>query len=275
MIMKKISIFLVAAIFSMAAILSSFTTANDGLNTIPDPPNEFETLLTYFETNNNFINSDLQLIIPADEVKQNMKNPKYHIIDIRSDSWFEFGHIKNANNVIAEDLLSYFETKIAPADYEKIVMVCYSGQSAAYYSSLLRLAGYDNVYSMMWGMSSWREDFAENSWMKNAKNTFADKLESTENPKVEAGTHPALSTGSTEAKDILKARLEKAFATPYKEYILKSDDVFANPGDYYVVNYWDMDKYKFGHIPGAVQLSARIIIGVNNRSILHCQPIRK
>ena len=106
---------------------------------------------------------------------------------------------------------------------------------------------------MKWGMSSWREDFAENSWMKNAKNTFADKLETTENPKAEVGSHPAIATGLTDAKEILKARLEKAFATPYKEYILKSADVFENPGNYYVVNYWNLDKYNYGHIPGAVQ----------------------
>lgn len=252
--MKKLSIFLVAFLISTAALLSSFTNKNDNVNQPSQTPtDEFEILVNYLEANSNFINTDAGLIIPADDVKKNMKNPKYHVIDIRSDSWFDYGHIKDAANVNAEDLPAYFESTITPADYEKIVLVCYSGQSAAYYSSLLRLAGYDNVYSMKWGMSSWRVDFADNSWNKNITDDFADKLEIIENAKPEKGAHPSLNTGKTDAKEILKARLAKVFETPYKEYILKSEDVFGNPGNYYVVNYWDQDKYKSGHITGAVQ----------------------
>ena len=252
--MKKLSIFLVAILISTAAILSGFTNKNDNSNrTSQDPPGEFEILVNYLEANSNFINTDATLIIPADDVKKNMKNPKYHVIDIRSDSWFDYGHIKGAANVKSADLLSYFETKITPADYDKIVLVCYSGQSAAYYSSLLRLAGYDNVYNMKWGMSSWRVDFADNSWNKNITNNYADKLETNENAKPEKAAQPVLNTGKLDAKEILKVRLEKAFATPYKEYIVKSVDVFETPSNYYVVNYWDQDKYNNGHIPSAVQ----------------------
>jgi len=250
--MKKLSIFLITILISTAVFSNSF--ANKTIDSLPvNPQDEFETLLNYFEANNNFINSDASpAIINADEVKKNLKNSKYHIIDIRSESWFEYGHLKGANNVKAAELLTYFETKIAPTDFDKIVLICYSGQSAAYYSGLLRLAGYDNVYNMKWGMSSWRVDFAENSWLKNIKNDFASKLETNENAKPEKGAHPTLSTGKTEATEILKVRLEKLFATPYKEYIIKSADVFENPSNYYTANYWNQDNYNNGHIPGAV-----------------------
>ena len=253
--MKKQSIYFIALLISTAALFSSFTSSNENFNKANfNPHDEFEILLNYFETNGNFINSDASpAIINADEVKQNMKNPKYHIIDIRSESWFEYGHIKNAHNVKAGELLTYFENKIDPLDFDKIVLICYSGQSAAYFTSLLRLAGFDNVYNMKWGMSSWRVDFADNSWKKNITNTYADKLEVEENVKAESGAYPTLSTGNTNAKDILRVRLEKAFATPYKEYIVKSTDVFENPNNYYIVNYWDQDKYSNGHIPGAIQ----------------------
>lgn len=217
-------------------------------------PSEFDVLVEYLEANGNFINSDAApALIQAEEIKKNLKNPKYHIIDIRSDSWYEYGHIKDAANVKAADLLTYFENTINPEDFDKITLVCYSGQSAAYYTGLLRLAGYNNVYNMKWGMSSWRLDFAENSWLKNIKNDFASNLETTINEKAEKGNYPVLSTGKTEAKEILKVQLEKAFATPYKESILKSADVFETPTNYYIVNYWDQDKYAFGHIPGAIQ----------------------
>ena len=245
--MKKSTFFLISIFIFTTVLFSSFTNLD---NHNSDPQDEFKILLNYLENNNNYIKNELPLI-QAKEVKKNIKNSKYHIIDIRSGSWFDYGHIKNANNVKSKDLLTYFENTIKPLDFEKIVLVCYSGQSAAYYSSLLRLAGYDNVYSMKWGMSSWREDFAKNSWTKNSKNDFASKIETAEKTKPELGTQPKLSTGKTEAKDILRARLKTLFATPYKEFIVKSLDVFEDPSKFYIVNYKDQEKCE-GHIPGAL-----------------------
>ncbi|MEL0456714.1 rhodanese-like domain-containing protein [Flavobacteriaceae bacterium SZ-1-7] len=246
--MKKLPFTGVAILFATTVILSSFT---DKKNTLTNPPDEFEILVNFLETNN-FINGVFP-IIKADEVKKNMKNPNYHLIDIRTDSWFEYGHIKDATNVPAESLLNYFENKIIPADYEKIIVICYSGQSAAYYVSLLRIAGYHNVYSMKWGMSSWREDFAENSWLKNINNDYASKLETTLNAKPMEGDHPLINTGKLEVKDILNARLKTYFETPYKDHIVKSSDVFESPDNYFIINYNDLEKYTFGHIPTAVQ----------------------
>ena len=249
--MKKLASYLVV-LFIATMFLNSHSII--GQNSLDNPVSEFEILVQYLESNDNFINSEAApAIVNADEVKKNLKNPKYHIIDIRTESWFEYGHLKNANNIKAENLLDYFENKIKPADYDKIVLICYSGQSAAYFTSLLRLAGFDNVYNMKWGMSSWRVDFADNSWNKNIKNAYADKLEVKDNLMPEKGNYPVLSTGKTDSKDILRVRLEKAFATPYKEHIIKFPDVFENPNDYYIVNYWNQDKYVSGHIPSAIQ----------------------
>ena len=247
--MKRSFYFLIALFLSASALTSSFAqTENNALNS----PDEFENLVKYLEHNTSFIKGELPIIM-ADEVKKNFKNPKYHIIDIRTDSWFEYGHIKNAANIASSELLSYFESSINPTDFDKIVLVCYSGQSAAYYSSLLRIAGYENVYSMKWGMSSWREDFANNAWNKNVNNEFADKLETLENSKPEAGNYPSFTTGKTEVQEILKTRLKELFATPYKDFILKSTDIFENPGNYFIVNYANLDNYNNGHIPGAIQ----------------------
>lgn len=243
--MKKSLILLIMLFISATAFSNSIYAIET------EPTDEFETLVNYLETNADFIKGELPIIM-ADEVKKNLKSTDYHIIDIRSDSWFEYGHIKNAANVEAAELLNYFENTISPTDYQKIILVCYSGQSAAYYASLLRIAGYDNVYSMKWGMSSWREDFAENSWLKNLKNDCATKLETTENAKPEMGEHPVLTTGKIEAQEILKARLEELFAKPYKEFIVKSAEVFENPENYYVVNYCNAENYTNGHVPGAV-----------------------
>jgi len=253
--MKKLSIALLTILLSSIILFSGFKSVNEiQSNTIQSPPNEFEVLLNYLETNRDFINSPAApALLPASEVKQNLKNEKYHIIDIRSASWFEYGHVKNATNVQPADLLVHFENSIVPSEYDKIVLVCYSGQSAAYFSGLLRIAGYDNVYSMNWGMSSWRVDFAENSWLKNTSNDLAAKVETADHAKAPKGSLPSIETGQAEGEAILRARLEKAFATPYKESIVKSADVFANPDTYYIVDYNGADRYAKGHIPQAVQ----------------------
>jgi len=251
--MRKLSIILVIMLLPATLLISSFKEANASSNNL-NPPNEFETLLSFLEANRNFINTDAApALIPADEVKKNFKNPKYHVIDIRSASWFEYGHIKNATNVQPADLLHHFENSIVPSEYDKIVLICYSGQSAAYFTSLLRLGGYDNVYSMNWGMSSWRVDFAENSWLKNTSDDFLPKLEITINEKNIKGEAPSIHTGQNDGEAILKARLEKAFTTAYKESIVKSSAVFENPNDYYIIDYSGADRYEKGHIPQAIQ----------------------
>jgi len=252
--MKKRIITLLAFVLPLTLLISGFSNK---LNTGFEPPvttGETQTLLEFLESNRNFVNTDAApALVPAAEVKKNLKNPKYHVIDIRSESWFDYGHVKDASNVQPSDLLTYFENSIVPADFEKIVLICYSGQSAAYFTSLLRIAGYDNVYSMKWGMSSWRVDFAENAWLKNTKSDFDDKLETSVNEKGPKGDLPSISTGKSDAEAILRARLEELFATPYKESITKASDVFANPGDYYIVDYNSLDQYQIGHIPTAVQ----------------------
>ncbi len=250
--MKKLSFFLVVTLVSLTVFMSSFTTSNEISNSDLNPPNEFETLLNYLETNNNFINTNPQLLISADEVKKNLKNPKYHIIDIRTNSWYEYAHIKGTVNVLPDNLPDHFENNLTPKDYDKIVIICYSGQSATYYASLLRLSGYDNVFSMKWGMASWRLDFAENTWLKYSGDENASKLETSENAKSEKGNAPILSTSKSDAKEILHTQLAASFAQPYNELIINADDVFANPENYFIVNYWELDKYKNGHIPTAV-----------------------
>jgi len=248
--MKKITSYFVL-LFIATTFLSSFkSTAQDNINS---PKSEFGSLVQYLEENGNFINTDAPAIVLADEIKDNLNNKKYLVIDIRSESWFTYGHIKNAVNVAAPELLNYFETKITPSNFDKITIVCYSGQSAAYYASLLRLSGYKNVFNLKWGMSSWDQEFAENIWVKNSTNAFAEKLQTTANEMPSNGILPEINTGKTEAKEILKERVKVAFAKPYSTFIVKADSIFKNPSDFYILNYVNEEKYNLGHIEGAVR----------------------
>ncbi len=117
---------------------------------------EFKLLADYLKENGDFINSPYcPSMIGAEEVYKNMDNPAYLIIDIRKPEHYAEGHIKNAKNVGYFKVLDYFKNNVNPDNYEKIVLVCYSGQSASYLTSLLQMLGYDNVYAMKFGMSSW------------------------------------------------------------------------------------------------------------------------
>ena len=237
--------------FIAITILSSFKKNEQK---IQSDPTEFELLVQYLEANGNFINSELApAIILASEIKDNLKNDKYLVLDIRSEGWFDYGHIKNSVNVEGPGLLNYFENEIDPASFEKITIVCYSGQSAAYYAGLLRLAGYNNVFNLKWGMSSWDSELAQNIWVKNSTDTFADQVETTANPMPEKGAKPTLSTGKTDVKEILKERIKAAFEKPYKEFIVKAEVAFENPADYFNVSYMDAETYNLGHVKGAVQ----------------------
>lgn len=242
-------VFLIPATF----IMSGFMNKTNSKDPIPTNSAETKMLIDYLEANGNFINSNTsEVIISSDDVKKNMKNEKYLLVDIRTKTWFDYGHIKGAVNVEPVNLLTHFQGQITPGNFDKIVIICYSGQSASYYASLLRFAGYNNVYSMKWGMSSWREDFAANAWSKNLGDAQAGKLETTGNPTPAKGDYPSLSTGKTDGKDILNDRLAIAFAKPYKEMTVEAKDFFVNPDQYFIANYADAAVYNYGHIKGSV-----------------------
>jgi len=219
---------------------------------------EFNLLLSHLEENGNFINSEFcPSMISSKNVYENMKNPAYHIIDIRKPVHYAEGHIQNAVNVKFFDVLDYFKNKITPNDYEKIILVCYSGQSASYLTSLLNMLGYDNVYAMKFGMSSWDKNVAKSKWLKNISDKYIDKLETKENPKNTPGEYPKLYTGEKDGKSILLKQAENIVKDPFKARLVSADEVFNNPEKYYIVNYWPKEKYDAGHIPGAVQYTPK------------------
>ena len=245
--MQKMRFYLVL-VFVGSALLSGFNK----LNRASTGETEFEILLIYLEENGDFINSTFSpALITAEELKLN-QGRKNLVIDIRDSNWYEIGHIRGARNIPGTELLDYFKNDIEPEKYDKINIVCNSGQSSGYYTSLLRMAGYDNVYSLKWGMSSWDEDFAKEIWVKNSKDEFAGKIEKTINPMPEKGTIPIISTGEIEAKEILNNRLESAFVKPYKEFIVQTSEIMEHPKNYFIVNYTNEDRYNKGHLPGAI-----------------------
>ncbi len=219
---------------------------------------EFDLLLTYLEENGNFINSAyVPAMIGSDKVKENLGKKDFLVIDIRKPGSYEEGHIKDAVNVKFSELIPYFENKITPQDYSKIVMVCYSGQSASFAAGILNLLGYDNVYAMKFGMSSWDIKTAKTHWLKNISDKYLNKLETKDNPKNKSGAYPKLYTGEKDAVKILHNRAQAALDDSFKSRLVSAEEVYNNPDKYYVVNYWPKDHYAEGHLPGAIQYTPK------------------
>jgi rhodanese-related sulfurtransferase len=221
---------------------------------------EAQVLVEFLESPNSplgkdYVNSDMPSIMPASEVKTLNETDQVYIIDIRSAADFATGHIENAHNVALKDILTHVEG-INMANYTKVAVVCYTGQTAGWAVSLLRLMGYDKVFSMKWGMSSWHADF--NKWSANTGNTYASQFTGTATAKGPMGNLPTLNTGKTTGMEILDARVDALLAEGYDPAKISNATVFGNLANYYIVNYWPENQYLDpGHIPGAMQYTPK------------------
>lgn len=257
--MKKLNFYLMSLLLALAFVLYSCgdgqkTTDESAETTVEEVAvSETQILLEYLEGNGNFINSKkVPAMIKSKEVHENLDNPKYLVVDIRGSKDYNKGHIVGADNIKMKDLILYFENDILASDYDKIALVCYSGQTASYSASVLRLLGYDNVYAMKWGMASWTMPYGD-KWLSHVSSDFADQIVTDAGTKGAAGELPTLTTGQTSPKAILKIRAKEALNTKFKTVLVKAPELFENGSAYYINNYWPAPKYEAGHIPGAIQ----------------------
>ena len=232
-----------------------------------EPVDEAQVLVEYLEgpdspLGKDYVATDMPAIITASDVNSLNQTGQVYIIDIRAAADYANGHIENAVNVAAGDLLTHVEgVDLTP--YTKVAIVCYSGQTAAWGTALLRISGYEKVFSMKWGMCSWHEDFA-GSWNGNIKNTYASQMESTDNAKGAEGDLPVLSTGFETGQEILEARVDAVLAEGFTPAKIGSADVFGALSSYYIVNYWPAAQYTDpGHIPGAVQYTPKADMSIS------------
>lgn len=256
--MKKTSLLLLGVLFAML-----FVTSCSKDEETPPAVNESELLASYLESTScpagkDYVNTDMPSIMPASEVKSLNETGQVYIIDIRSAADFATGHIANAHNVALADIVTHIKG-IDQTPYTKIAIVCYTGQTAAYATSLLRLLGYSKAFSMKWGMCSWHVDFAAkwNTAIANG-NAYASQFTANASPKGATGSMPVLSTGKTTGQEILEARVNVLLTEGFTPATVGNKAVFDNLSTYYIVNYWPADQYADpGHIPGAMQYTPK------------------
>ncbi len=223
-----------------------------------DPPvviNEAEVLVKYLEANGDPV-STFPIMIKSTGVNTNITtNANHYIIDIRSAADFGAGHATGAVNVASTEVLAHYEAN-SLASKDVVEIVCYSGQTAGWVTSLMNIMGHTNVKDMKWGMSSWSAT-TSGPWVNNISNARASQLVTSVTAKATAGDLPNLTTGETEATDILRARVEAVFAEGFGAAKMANGGAFDTPSNYYIINYWSEADYSWGHIPGAIQYTPK------------------
>jgi rhodanese-related sulfurtransferase len=222
----------------------------------PPPPSEAELLVQHLESTGGY---DVHggFIITATDVRTNLvTGASQLVVDIRAPEDFAAGHVEGAVNVPLTGLADYM-AQLSPAasTYGDIVLICYSGQSAAYAAGVLRAMGYHNARSMKWGMAAWHEDFA-GGWVRNRANARATEWIDEPSPAPTATYElPALTTGLSTGEGILGVRARTVLAEGFGPAAISNADVFANPAAFFTVNLWPSELYQnTGHVPGAVNL---------------------
>jgi rhodanese-related sulfurtransferase len=223
--------------------------------------NETSLLLKDLVENGDYVNSQVYpSLIKASIVHENL-GKNILVVDLRSPKLFSEGHIKGAVNKKFEELPSYFEKGIKPFTFEKIIMVCEDGQVSSFTTSLLRLMGYGNVFSMRWGMSAWNGKYAKDGWLKGVSGKYEANLENTVNERPSASAMPELNTGKATGEEIGAERFRKLFEEGTGKILVTADEVFADPRKYFIINLERKDKYEDGHIPGAVRYKPEATLG--------------
>lgn len=121
-------------------------------------------LLEYIENSGDYPNSsEAPGLKTAQELYNDLSN--YWIIDIRSESEFQQGHIETALNISVKELKVKVDSLISLQPLRKIILVCNNGQASTYYNCILRISGIKNCFSLKYGMASWNEIFA-GEWLK-------------------------------------------------------------------------------------------------------------
>lgn len=243
--------FLTAFIALLSFVLIGCSDDNTNEPTKTDEALELVKYLEGPDVKPSSIINNFPLIINPDVVNTAVltNDATMAIIDIRAAVDYEKGHIQGAVNVPVADLITYYETNNLAAK-ANVAIVCYTGQTAAWSASLLRMLGYDNVRSMKWGMSSWHTDF--DRWSANIANTGKAQFETTAHDKPAAGKLPELATGKTVGSEIAKERIKAVLAESFDAAKISIATVLANPGNYFIANFWPVAYYTDpGHIMGA------------------------
>jgi rhodanese-related sulfurtransferase len=178
-------------IFFLGVALVFQSCLNDNAVPVDDIVlDETAEILRYLESIGDFPNTELAPALVYSPVLFS-NSSQYFILDIRTPQEFSAGHIDLAINISSEKLYDAVDSLNMNYPNKKIAVVSKNGHASSYFVCLLRLAGYENVFSLNYGMASWNMFFA-NEWfsaLNDVDHTFINieypKKPFTHLPKLE------------------------------------------------------------------------------------------
>lgn len=234
-------------IFALTGVL--FTGCNKDDDDDPVEVNYFQEMKTYMSGNSLDL-SDVasEWIITAADVNTN-GTENYYIIDLRATADFDGAHIEGAHNTTLANVLTEAENADKP-----ILLVCYTGQTAAHAHTALRLSGYSDCKVMMFGMSAWNSTL--DSWTANTGNIATGDDNWSDVNAIETPvtfSEPTFTATAETGEEILAERVQYMLDNGFQG--INNTDVLDAPTNYFINNYWtsaDVDMY--GHIVGAYRI---------------------
>lgn len=88
---------------------------------------------------------------------ENKTNPNLKILDVRTPSEFQEGHLKGAVNINLQ--ANDFNSKISELDRNALYLIyCRSGKRSAMAASKMEKLGFQTLYNMLGGILQWQEE---------------------------------------------------------------------------------------------------------------------
>jgi rhodanese-related sulfurtransferase len=201
-------------------------------------------------------------VISADDLYTNLNDGDTSndpfIVSVRSAEHYALGHIPGAINIPWNQIAKADNLAKLPTD-QQIVVYCYTGHTGQVAATALRLLGYD-VLNLKFGMMGWTKNDEVLGTTRYGPDTAERDyaLETEANEATETYDYPALSTGESDAEEIVRVAIDTAL-DGWKP-VISADDVFENlndgdaSNDPLVVSVRAADVYALGHVPGAINI---------------------
>jgi rhodanese-related sulfurtransferase len=98
------------------------------------------------------------LILPDQLVQLLATDQNILLVDVRTDGEFN-GKLGHINNAILRPLqqIDEWKSEFQWNDYDKVIMICRSGNRSGVSTSTLQAEGVENVYNLQGGMRAWNK----------------------------------------------------------------------------------------------------------------------
>jgi len=266
-----------AALLAMFILVSLLHSCKE--DPPPTPVDSFQTLKSYMMANN----LDLPALLAnpswvvdptgltatppgiVDEATSTI--PGYTVYDIRPAADFAAGHISGAQNVALKDVITKTES-LGLAKDAKILVVCFTGQTAGQAVMALRLLGWSKAQVLKWGMAGWNAAY-KTPWVNNSGVEIPANGDlavgnanwvTTAAPATGSFAEPTMTSNSTDGVAILKERVQAVLNAGFSTADGKA--VLDAPASFSIVNYWSAADYTaLGHYSGAYNVPVISLAG--------------